>query len=85
MKDDLWWLLLPLTVKTQLSPNRNYYQLSQPEIEFAIVENVCGIVHAHLCRKEDIFMQKRLNHYNIGVGREKDNWTHYAALISKKE
>ena len=45
-KGDLWWKttfsgrqwILPLTVTAQQSPNQNYYQLSQPEIEFAIVE-----------------------------------------------
>ena len=30
--------------------------------------NVCGIVHAHMYRKDDIFRQKRLNHSKIGVG-----------------
>ena len=36
LKTCLW--LLPLTVTAQPSPNRNCYQLSHPEIEFAIVE-----------------------------------------------
>ena len=38
VEDYLQWWLLPLTVTAQLSPNRNCYQLSQPEIEFFLIE-----------------------------------------------
>ena len=38
-----------------------------------------------MCRKEDIFRQRRLNHYDIGVGRGKDNWTHHASIILQME
>ena len=31
-------------------------------------ENVSGIWHAHMCRKEDIFRQRRLNHSGVGGG-----------------
>ena len=64
MKDDLLWWLLPLTVKAQLSPNQNCYLLFKPEIEFGIVDKLCGIVHVHVCRDEDIFRQRWLNKYN---------------------
>ena len=48
-EDDLWWqktfggarpsaVAPPLTATAQLSSNRNYYQLSQLEIEFAMYE-----------------------------------------------
>ena len=58
VKDDLWWWLLPLTFTEELRPNWNCYQLSQPEIEFAIVEKLCSIVHALMCRKKMAFVGK---------------------------
>ena len=30
--------------------------------------NVRGIMHAHVCRKDDIFRQRRLNHSGVGGG-----------------
>ena len=54
---------LHLTVKTQLSPNRNCCQLSQPEIEFAIVEKC---MRHYACTY--VQRQRRLNLYNIVVG-----------------
>ena len=36
-------------------------------------------------KRDDVFRQRQLNHYNIGVGMEgKDNWAHLASLILKK-
>ena len=58
LKNCLW--ILPLTVVAQLSPNQKCYQLSQPEIEVAVVENVCGILHVHMCRKDTISRVRRL-------------------------
>ena len=31
-------------------------------------ENVCGIVHAYMCKKENIFRQRRLDHSGVGGG-----------------
>ena len=31
--------------------------------------NVCGIMHVHVCRKDDIFRQRRLNHSGLGEER----------------
>ena len=47
-------------------PKSERYQLSQPNL--TSLKNVCGIVHAQMWRKDDIFRQRQLNHYNIGVG-----------------
>ena len=30
--------------------------------------NVSGIMHMHVCRKDDIFRQRRLNHSGVGGG-----------------
>ena len=30
--------------------------------------NVRGIMHVHVCRKDDIFRQRRLNHSGVGGG-----------------
>ena len=30
--------------------------------------NVRGIMHVHMCRKDDIFSQRRLNHNGVGGG-----------------
>ena len=30
--------------------------------------NVCGIMHVHVCRKEDSFWQRRLNDSGVGGG-----------------
>ena len=43
----------PLASHSQLSQNWKCYQVSQLEIEFAGMKNVCGIVHAHVGRQED--------------------------------
>ena len=57
--------LLILTVKAQLTANRKSYQLSKPEIEFHVMEEIYAVLtitHVHMCRKDDIFRQRRLNH-----------------------
>ena len=67
MEDDLRWWLIPLTVTAQLSPNQNCYQVSQPQTEFAIVEN--AELCMQTCAENKTFLRHRwLNHYNIGVG-----------------
>ena len=44
-------------------------QLSQPEVEFAIIDYVK--MYATLCmHKDKIFRERQLNHYNVRVGRE---------------
>ena len=30
--------------------------------------NVCGIMHVHMWRKDDVFRQRRLNHSGVGGG-----------------
>ena len=39
-----------------------------PKLKFTPWKNVYGIVNADMCRKDDIFRQRWLNHYNTGVG-----------------
>ena len=59
--------LLTLTTTVQLTLNRKSYQLSKPEIEFHMMEEM----YAALCmctRKDDIFRQRRLNHSGVGGG-----------------
>ena len=69
-EDDLLWWFLLLTVKVQLSLNWNCYQLFQPESEFAIIKKCMRYLHLHaqVCRKEDSFRQRRLNHYDLALG-----------------
>ena len=69
VEDDLRWWLLPLTVTAQQSPNWKCYQLSQPEIEFAIIEKCmrhCAC--AHVQKRQQQFKQRWLNHHNVRVG-----------------
>ena len=41
--------------------NRKYYQVSEPEMEFHMIDNnVLGFAHALSYIKDDIFMQRRL-------------------------
>ena len=55
---------ITFTATAKLTPNRKSYQLSKPEIEFDVMGETyaaCGITHAHMCRKADIFRQRRLS------------------------
>ena len=62
----LFWLFA-LIVTAQLSLDRICCQLSQPEIEFDVVERcTCYCACTHV-KKWRYFWQRRLNHYNIGV------------------
>ena len=36
-------------------------------------------------QSNQIFRQRGLNQYNVGVGWGKDNWTHHASLILENE
>ena len=59
--------LLTLTATAQLTVNRKSYQLSEPEIEFHVMEEM----YAELCmctRKDNIFRQRRLNYSGVGGG-----------------
>ena len=47
-------------------------------------KNVCSIVHTHMCRKEYIYRQRRLNHYDIGVGRG-EGWLDPSCITHFKE
>ena len=40
--------------------------MSQQEMEFDVMERLCGIVHAYMWKKNTNFRQRQLNHYNIG-------------------
>ena len=51
----------------------------KPEIQSAVLtgsrisrdgSNVRGIMHVHMCRKDDIFRQRQLNHSGVGGGIE---------------
>ena len=62
VEDNLQWKMtfgddLPFTITAQLSPNRNGYQLSQPEIEFAIVEMYAALC-MHACVDKNTFLGK---------------------------
>ena len=57
---EIFWWLLTLTAKRQLMSNRICYQVSKPEMEFHMRDDICGIAHAHTNRKDKIFMQRWL-------------------------
>ena len=58
--------LLTLTATAQLTPNRKSYQLSKPEIEYHVMEEMYAALR--MCRKDDILRQRRLNHSEMGEG-----------------
>ena len=41
--------LLTLTATAQLTPNRKSYQLSKPEKEFHVMEEMYAALHMHMC------------------------------------
>ena len=55
----------------QLTPNQKSYQLSKQEIEFDLMEEMyaalCMCV-VHVCKKDNSFRQRRLNHSGVGGG-----------------
>ena len=53
----------------------------KPEIEFTIIKRCMQHCACTRVQKQRHFRQRQLNHYNIGVGRGEDNWTHHASLI----
>ena len=60
-----WWLLT-LTARAHLTPNRKSYQLSN-RIS-CDGRNVLSITQAQICRKDDIFCQRPLNHIEMWRG-----------------
>ena len=57
---------LTLAATAQLTPNRKSYQLSEPEIEINVMEDMYAALHMY--RKDDILRQRRLNHSGRGEG-----------------
>ena len=53
MEDDL-----TLTATTQLTPNRKSYQLSKPEIEFHMIEEMYAALHMYTCAEKMTFVDK---------------------------
>ena len=50
--------LLTLTAKAQLTPNRKSYQLSKPEIEFHVMEEMYVALRLCTCEEKTIFLGK---------------------------
>lgn len=55
-----------LTAAAQLTPNWKSHQMSNPEIEFDMKKCDIGTMHVHVCGKDKIFRQRRLNHTGMG-------------------
>ena len=90
VEDYLWWKTTisgrqPLVVTPPLDSHSTTEP--QPELLSAVSTRNRIFLHRKMyaALKEDIFRQRRLNHYDIEVRRGKDNWTNHALLISKKE
>ena len=77
-EDDLWEGVQYITWKKML-PYLDSHSTTdpKPEILSAVLtgnriphdgRNVRGIMHVHVCRKDDIFRQRRLNHSGVGGG-----------------
>ena len=47
-----------MTAKAQLTPNRKSYQLSKPEIEFHVMEEMYGALCMCACEKKTTFVGK---------------------------
>ena len=56
--------LLTLKATAQLTPNQKFYQLSKPEIEFHVMEEMYAALC--MCKKDDICWQRQLNHSGVG-------------------
>ena len=50
--------LITLTVTAQLTPNRKFYQLSQPDIEFHLMEEMYAALCMCMCAKTTTFLGK---------------------------
>ena len=50
--------LLTLTATAQLTPNRKSYQLSKPEIEFHMMEEMYAALHMCMCSEKTTFLGK---------------------------
>ena len=50
--------LLILTATTQLTPNRKFYQLSKPEIEFHVMEEMYAALCMSTSAEKTIFLHK---------------------------
>ena len=60
LKKCLW--LLHLTATAQLTPNRKSYQLSKPEIEFHVMEEIYAASHMRKCAERRHFEAKTTKH-----------------------
>ena len=47
-----------MTATTQLTPNRKYYELSQPEIEFHLIEEMYAALCMCMCAEKTTFLGK---------------------------
>ena len=55
---EIFLQLLTLTATAQLTPNRKSYQLSKPEKEFHVIEEMYAALRMHMCAEKKIYLGK---------------------------
>ena len=50
--------LLTLTATAELTPNRKSYQVSEPEIQFHMMEEMYGALRMYTCAEKTKFLDK---------------------------
>ena len=84
MEDNIRWkttfdIVTVYYMKILMTPHLDSHRTTDPKPEILSADstgnrisrdgrNVRGITHVHMCRKDDIFRQRRLNHSEMGEG-----------------